>query len=264
MQDVSDKAYAEYSSLVGVRLAWKVLWARSKIRKLSLINRQKDYLALGRNPELLPLHRTLNACLTRAAGAWPSYDYGEGYFYQSLRTVGISGLRDTEARIRAMDLASRVTGRRVLEIGCNSGFVSLSIAAAASSIVAFDINPYLIEIARLVADYSKIDNVEFSTAEFESFAPNEPFEVVLSFANHSTYDGNTKQSVQSYIERCADLLVKGGLFLFESHPPEHEGDGLAGVCELIGRSFTIEERRVLEYGTFLDRGRTFIAAVKPS
>ena len=52
----------------------------------------------------------------------------------------------------------------------------------------------------------------------------------------------------------------GGLFLFESHPPAFEKEGLEQVCELIEQYFRIEEKMVLNYGTYLDRGRTFVSA----
>ena len=49
-----------------------------------------------------------------------------------------------------------------------------------------------------------------------------------------------------------------GMLIFESHPPEFEGDGLENVCEIIEKKYLIEKREVLKYGGFLDSGRTFI------
>ena len=48
------------------------------------------------------------------------------------------------------------------------------------------------------------------------------------------------------------------MLIFESHPPEFEGDGLENVCEIIEKKYLIEKREVLKYGGFLDSGRTFI------
>jgi SAM-dependent methyltransferase len=255
-----DRQYQRYAPTFPLRLALKVLGTRSKLRKASLMNRQRDYMGLAGNAPLLGLHRTLNACMSRAASEWESYDYGEGYFYQSFAAIGLSGLRDTEARLEAIGLAARVAGRRVLEIGCNTGFISLSIAGAAERVVGFDLNPYLIEAAEAVAEFLEVSNTQFSVSSFEEFASSDRFDTVLSFANHSTYDGNTRQSLEEYFQRCHDLVAPGGSFLFESHPPALEGYGLDGVCDLIGQLFQIDERRVLEYGTTLDTGRTFIAA----
>jgi len=50
------------------------------------------------------------------------------------------------------------------------------------------------------------------------------------------------------------------VFLFESHPPAHEGESFHKTVELLEKYFSIEKKEVLEYGSFLDRGRTFIVA----
>jgi len=250
------------------RYAWRALprflidalLARRPLRRLSLLNHYRDYLDLAGHPDRLALHRKLNQHLHASAHAWDSYDYGEGYFYQSFPRIGISGLRDTAARVDAMGLRDRLAGLRVLEIGCNTGFVALSVADVAAEVVAFDINPHLVDIARTTAGYLGASNTRFDTCSFEDFTADAPFDAVLSFANHCTYDGNTRQNVEQYFTRCRDLLVPGGLLLFESHTPAYEGDGLPGVIETLGRWFTIREQRVLNVGTFLDRGRTFIVA----
>ncbi|MDP6124510.1 MAG: hypothetical protein QGH20_01995, partial [Candidatus Latescibacteria bacterium] len=54
--------------------------------------------------------------------------------------LGITGLRDTKGRVDSMELADHVKAKRVLEIGCNSGFLSLSVAAAKTD--GFDLNPF--------------------------------------------------------------------------------------------------------------------------
>jgi len=256
--------YERYSSLAHGVFLWDALRARSRVRKLSLLNRQRDYLRLRDDPERLALHRQINQCLYEAAREWGAYDYGEGYCYQSLDAIGVSGLRDTRARVEAMALPERLRGKTVLEIGCNAGFIALSLAGVAERVVAFDVNPYLIDVGWLAAAYLGITNVEFVVSSFEEFDHAEPFDAVLSFANHATYDGNTRQPIEQYFRRCSDHLKPGGLLLFESHPPEHEGDALDGVCSIIDARFAVRDRLVLEYGTFLDRGRTFIVAEQPA
>jgi 2-polyprenyl-3-methyl-5-hydroxy-6-metoxy-1,4-benzoquinol methylase len=159
-----------------------------------------------------------------------------------------------------MALADRVRGKTVLEIGCNSGFLSVAIARSAAAIVGFDINPHLISIAEAAATHAGISQCVFKTSTFESFEAEEPFDCVLSFANHSTHDGNTKQSLENYFEKCWVLTRPGGRLLFESHPPAHEGDGLKRVLEILERRFSIQHQEVLTYGTFLDTGRTFVVA----
>jgi 2-polyprenyl-3-methyl-5-hydroxy-6-metoxy-1,4-benzoquinol methylase len=250
--------YKGYHPLSVLRFVFQALTTNNKIRRVSLINRIKDYLSLQKSLELLELHRELNCVLDELRRNWGSYDYGEGYFYQSFQKLNISGLRNTEERIRCMDLAVHVKGRKVLDIGCNTGFLSLSVADHASYLEGFDINSYLAEIANRVSDFLGIENVNFKTSRFEGYATSERFDVVLSFANHSTYDKNTEQDLRSYFQRCHDLLVPDGVLLFESHAPDYEGDGLRNTISIIERFFDIVKNEKLYYGSFLDNGRTFI------
>ena len=150
----------------------------------------------------------------------------------------------------------------MLEIGCNTGFLTLAIAPQAARVVAFELNPYLIEIAKLGAGYLHVDNVEFESVSFEDFETDETFDDVLSFANHHTYDGNTHQSLEEYFARCHALTKPGGRLIFESHPPEIEGSRFGETVKLIERYYDIERNEVHEYGTFLDQNRRFIVGTR--
>lgn len=257
------RCYESYSGLWSFVFLLDALRARTSLEKVSALNRQRDYVRLGSTPELLPLHLAMNRALAEAHAAWQSYDYGVGYFYQGCERIGVTGLRDTSARIAAMELGRRLAGRTVLEIGCNTGFLSLEIADVARRVVGIDLNPHLVGIGRLAAEHLGISHVELAVSAFEDLETSERFDVVLSFANHATYDRNTRQPLVDYLARCRALLKPGGQLLFESHPPAHEGAGLADVVARIRDGFAVEEMRVLDYGTFLDRGRTFIAARRP-
>ncbi|MGE3166744.1 MAG: class I SAM-dependent methyltransferase [Planctomycetota bacterium] len=257
------KYYDKISSLAPFAFLRDALFARSKVRKLSLANRQRDYARLQSDPRLLALHRQLNRTLLAANEQWSSYDYGEGYFYQGFDEIGVTGLRNTRERLAQMQLHERLRGLSVLEIGCNAGFLSLSIARVARQVVAFDLNPHLVDIGIAAARHLGLGNVDFRVGAFEELAFDTPFDAVLSFANHSTYDGNTHQDIAHFFTRCHELTRPGGLFLFESHPPAYEGAGLDKVLEVLSGLFTVEERRVLAYGSFLDTGRTFVVARRP-
>ncbi|MBI3928076.1 MAG: methyltransferase domain-containing protein [Armatimonadetes bacterium] len=254
------KYYQTFSAAAPFVFLWDSLFAPSRLARLSLANRQQDYAALGGKPDLLALHGRLHQQLLESRARWESYDYGEGYFYQSSPELGIRGLRDTQARFEDMELALRVQGKRVLEIGCNTGFLTLKLAGTAEHVTAFDINPYLVRIGELGAEHLGLSNVRFLVSCFEELDIGGEYDAVISFANHSTYDQNTRQTVQQYLDRCRDHIRPGGTFLFESHPPQHEGAALESVCEEIARRFEVDERRLLFRGTFLDRDRTYIAA----
>ena len=254
------KHYEKYSASAPLLFSIDALLTRSKLRRVSLLNRRNDYERLADNRSLLDLHLAMNRQLLAADREWNSYDYGEGYFYQGLDLIQVRGLRDTRGRVDAMQLRERLKGKIVLEIGCNTGFLSLSFADVAKHVIGFDVNPYLLNIGSAVAQFLGLTNVSFQDSAFEDFSPDDQFDFVLSFANHSTYDGNTRQSIEDYFDRCRSLVAPGGQLLFESHPPQHEGAGLEKVCTIVEKHFEVEERTVLNYGTFLDRGRTFITA----
>ena len=115
------------------------LFAGAPLKRVSLLNRQRDYVALNRQTHLLPLHRSLNEIALEAAEGWKSLDYGYGYFYQGYSFIGVSGFRAVEKRAIAMELREKLRGKRVLEIGCNSGFLSSYLAPSVSSLTGFDV-----------------------------------------------------------------------------------------------------------------------------
>jgi len=256
------KHYKKIGALFPLYLSWAALMERSSLRRLALINRQKDYAALTQTPKLHALHYEINRHLLAAADEWPHYDYGEGYFYQGLDSIGVRGFRDTRARMNVINLADAVDGKRVLDIGCNCGFVALCLAESAAAVTGMDVNPHLLRIGEAAAHHLGVNNVDLIPETFENWESPETFDVVCSFANHSTYDEQTKQGIDDYFQKCHSLLKQGGLFLFESHAPDFEGDKLIEVLNILQRFFMVKEKNVLEYGTFLDTGRTFVRAVK--
>jgi cyclopropane fatty-acyl-phospholipid synthase-like methyltransferase len=262
MTDGYLRFYSSYSLWAPWKFIWDSLRAPSRIRGLSLVNRQRDYERLRTNDRLFNLHYRLNEILHRSNLEWKSYDYGEGYFYQSCPDAGITGLRDTEARIRSLGLRSRLKDRDVLEIGCNTGFLGVTLAGDCRSWTGFDINPFAIEAGCQVSQYLGRGNCTLRVSGFDDFESAQSFGAVLSFANHSTYDHNIEKPIREYFERCANWLEPGGLFLFESHPPLYERGGLEETLETLQEFFVIEERAICSLGSYLDRGRTFVAAVK--
>lgn len=206
--------------------------------------------------------RQLLHTLVEARAKWPSADYGAGYLYQSLPRLGLRGFRRTDERVAQMDIANALIDRSVLEIGCNSGFLSLSLAPGTRRYVAFDNNPYLIDIAKLAQRELGDVHVEFSVDTMEAFASTQRFEVVLSFANHSTWDGNMTLALDAYFEKLRALLVEGGLLFFESHHPALENDRqLQETLQVMARHFVLDAPRKLTEGSAWDRGRSFVRAV---
>ncbi len=256
------KYYDKPSFLAPLRFTADARRASSPTRALSIENRRHDYPKLADKPELRALHRDLNIQLALQDELWDSYDYGEGYYYQSSAALGITGLRDTDARVASYGLRDLVRGRTVLEIGCNSGFLSLAIAPDATRVLGFEINPYLIAIAERAAQFLAVTNVDFVACAFEDLSTGEQFDDVLSFANHHTYDGNTRQSLEEYFARCHAHTRPGGRLIFESHPPELEGNGFGRTRAIIERYYDLTRDEVHQFGTHLDAGRRFLVGTR--
>ena len=254
--------YDQFSPIASAAFFWDSLFLKKPNERVSLLNRQRDYQKLLKNKDILEFHKRINAHLWKAKTNWSDHDYGEGYFYQSFHKLGISGLRYTEGRLKAMDLRKYTRGKRVLEIGCNTGFISIYLAEVAKYVYGFDLNPHLIDIAKETAKFLRTDNLDLECRSFENINITRKFDVVLSFANHSTYDENTKHSLEEYFDRCDYYLADGGLFLFESHPAEHDGKERTKIQELIENRFEIQEKKQLSYGEPLDRNRIYIIAKK--
>ena len=210
--------------------------ARSSIR-----NRQTDYAGLPSRPELLVgAPRDERAARRGRAAEWPTLRLRRGVLLPVVgRARDHRPARHRPAASTRSASASSCADRTVLEIGCNTGFLSLAIAPAARRVVAFEINPYLIEIGRIGADAPRASTTSSSwSSRFEDFdAGDERFDDVLSFANHHTYDGNTRQALEEYFERCHALLRPGGRLIFESHPPALEGRDFGRTVEIIERYF---------------------------
>lgn len=233
------------------------------IKRPDFLNNQRfrDFQELLRSDQkYYDLQKSFYQVLEQSKG-WDSYDYNQGYFYQSFPQGKINGLRDTKSRINEYELSKELNKKIVLNIGCNLGFLDCELSPYASQIDAFDINPYLIQIAKLARDFLQISNIEFSACSFEDYTSKTVYDTVLSFANHSTYDLNTKHTLQEYFQKVRKFLKKDGILLLESHAPSYEKN-FQDVLNVVESMFCIDKKMVLNKGTPLDLGRIFIRAKK--
>ena len=258
---ISEELYRKWQPMKASRiLLGALVQAKERDMQESILNRLKDYWHCRR---FLNLHYDFQKILEEEQNSYSSWKYGQSYFYQSCKPCSIRGLRNTEARIASMGLQSLVKGARVLDIGCNVGFLDLELAPFAQSITAFDINPWCIKIAQRAADQLNIKNVHFICKTFEDFHEEKLYDVVLSFANHHTYDQNTTQSLEEYFSKISTCLRSGGVCCFESHAPVYETpEQLSRAIKLISKFFDIKKQSVLKKGNKGDKGRTFCLCVK--
>lgn len=227
----------------------------------SRFHRMLDGLAAMLHRSRRPYRKELLRLLAAARTGWPSADYGAGYLYQSFPPLGLHGFRQTEVRQAQMAITDALRGQRVLEIGCNSGFLSLALSPGARRYVGFDNNPFLIDIARLTQKTVRNEVVDFRVDTVEAFESDEPFDVVLSFANHSTWDGNMTLALEAYFSKLQKLLVPEGTLFFESHHPALENKAqVQETLKVMQKFFAIQQQRELTCGSAWDRGRSFVEA----
>ena len=122
----------------------------------------------------------------------------------------------------------------------------------------------IVETSDEVKKYTGLRNINFISSSFEDYNPgNKKFDVILSLANHSTFDGNTKQSLEDYFKKISTLLANNGKLIFESHPPQIEPvEKLKKTLVLISKYFEIEEKPIIAMKGFLDKNRTYVVGRK--
>jgi SAM-dependent methyltransferase len=258
--------YKERSKMLQITNRLKSFLIPNSLKRLSTQNELRDYgvMLVESNQKLWNLHANLEKIRHDSKENYKSYDYGNGYYYQSMKAINISGYRNTEERIEQLSLNSMVSGKSVLDIGTNSGFILLSLANIIAKGVGVELNPYLVTTGKEVQHYLGNNNIEFISSSFEDFnAHGQKFDVVLSLANHSTYDGNTRQSIDNYFKKISNLLTEDGKLIFESHPPQIEPkEKLKKTISIIESYFIIEEKPRVNMKGFLDRNRAYVIARK--
>jgi SAM-dependent methyltransferase len=122
--------------------------------------------------------------------------------------------RQDDIRRLAALLRPAVTGRRVLELATGTGYWTPIIAAVAESVVATDINPETLAIAK-ARDYGSGSTVEFRVAD--AYAPEAvagDFDCIVAgyFLSHVPRD-----RVALFLESVVDRVGRGGrVLLFDN------------------------------------------------
>jgi len=216
-------------------------------KRLSTFNRLIGYFGRKASDQRVSnLHEELEKILEESHKKWPHYDYGEGYFYQSYSPLFIHGFRNTDFRFKLYKLDAILTPKTtMLDIGCNTGFLSLMSAKNCKHIDAFDNNPFLIQIAEKCKQFENIENINFSCLTFDELRPDGKYDLVLSLANHHTFDGNMRPEFRKYIEKIRKMMEKEGVLIFESHPGEFRQPSFKNQLAILKDFFHIENEQVV-------------------
>lgn len=190
------------------------------------------------------------------------YDYGEGFFYQSIPAINLKGLRNTKKRIDELNLNKYLENKSFLDIGTNAGSIPLSLEGNFNNGVGIDYNPSLIKIAQIIQNYLGINNLEFICDDFLKFEFNKKFDVILSLANHSTFDKGLN-NVDQYFEKLNSLLNQNGILILESHNPLYEKHkSFMEIVEKLKNNYEIIDKGIYKFGNFYDQNRIYFILKK--
>lgn len=145
-----------------------------------------------------------------------SPDFGGVVPYQSMEMIGLEGMRPTEYRIQEYCLKEILKPKdNVLDIGCNLGFLDMSIADCVHSVTGIEYDKNLVKVGELVRDYLNITNCSFYNGDFNNWCrqTSMTYNVIFSFAIHHWLN----LSPQKYVEILDKLTQKKGYICFESH-----------------------------------------------
>jgi SAM-dependent methyltransferase len=128
-----------------------------------------------------------------------------------VRTSGYQSFEDQEgssnsaAKLAGLQLPADLSGKRVLDIGCNEGFFSIAARdRGADEVLGIDFDPEAIERAR-----GRRDDIEFRAQPWDTL-PEGPFDLILMLsALH--YEPNPR----GLLKRIAAQLAPDGLFILE-------------------------------------------------
>lgn len=202
--------------------------------------------------ELPVLHAKIRDELSRQKRQYSSYAYFHGYPYQALAILGVFGERGTEERFDAYELASHIGPEdRLLDIGCNCGFMALYAAfRTGCRAEGIDINPHMIRIGEHCARFLRLeDRVRLVAQRFQEFRPEQPYSVVLSFATHWTDDRNYRVRLQDHLLRIHAMMTSGGLLVFESHSTDVGEPAFYAALEELRGHFSWNGHRTMANGS---------------
>lgn len=221
---------------------------------LSFLNKLKDFGEIEHKEirkEIIKILKNQNSDF---------FDYGFGYFYQSINQIKVSGLRNSKKRCDCYELDKYVTNaKQILDIGSNTGSIIFEIFKEDKRFTGIEYNKTLIQISKKTQEYLNFKNIEFLCEDFLKFETKKKFDLILSLANHTTFDKGIESSEQ-YFNKVFNLLEDEGIILIESHHPKYEKkeDFEKMIVSLVENyKLNIINSKKLITGSYYDDGRNF-------
>ncbi len=221
---------------------------------LSILNKLKDFGEI----EHKLVRKEINTILKSQNKNF--FDYGFGYFYQSIEKIKVSGLRKTKKRCECYQLENFVqNSNQILDIGSNVGSIIFEIYNNEKKFIGIEYNQTLIQVSQKIQEYLNFKNIEFICKDFLKFETKTKFDLILSLANHTTFDKKIKSS-EIYFNKALDLLDNNGTILIESHHPKYEKkDDFDRMIDDLVKKFKLNiiNHNKLLTGSYYDDNRYF-------
>jgi SAM-dependent methyltransferase len=114
--------------------------------------------------------------------AWVEAQHGTSYWYQTIPvrdSIVTPGTTDSLRRLRLLQLPDDLSGKSVLDIGCNSGMLCFECKKRhADRVVGIDLQPHRLEQARTLAEIMGLD-IEFLEMDLFDVAELGRFDLVF-------------------------------------------------------------------------------------
>jgi len=135
-------------------------------------------------------------------------------FYQTHPELKLEGIRPTLARINSYGLLDMISeNSEILDIGGNTGFMSMFLSKYAKHIDMVEMNDKFVRIAHIAKKHLGIHNYQIHNIDIKSYNPNKKYDVIISTAIHKWVGLN----LEDYYELISSWLTTNGTVLFESH-----------------------------------------------
>ena len=125
--------------------------------------------------------------------------------------------------------------------------------------IGIEYNQTLIKIAKKIQEYLEFKNIEFVCQDFLTFETKNKYDLILSLANHTTFDKGIKSS-DLYFDKVLELLNDNGIILIESHHPNYEKkEDFERMIDNLVKKFKLNiiNHNKLLTGSYYDNNRYF-------
>ena len=199
--------------------------------------------------DLEKLHKKLRKHVDDQIKDWGSFVYAsENGFYQGFDKIGIQGCRPTEKRFLRYKIEKYLSKDKIaLDIGSNCGFLTIHLSTFLKYVDGVELNPYLTSIGNDTKKFLDEKNVDFHTTRFEDYQTEKKYDIIFSFANDDTIDGNTQFTFDEYVNKIQKLLQPRGLLMWETISPDtYDPELFEPKRKILQKSFNLLEEKMVK------------------